>query len=77
VDNTILGIVLKPDPAGRPVTRMTRGWNRAGFKKNPARDLARENLVDLEGQRATHKTGVNPHETRYIYIYIYSKTPSF
>jgi hypothetical protein len=50
VDNTILGIVLKLDPAGRPVARMTRGWNRAGFKKNPAKDLTRKNLVNLEGQ---------------------------
>ena len=51
MDNTILGIVLKFDPAGRPVAMMTRGWNRAEFKKNPARDLARKNLVNLEGQR--------------------------
>ena len=30
-------IVLKPGPAGRPETRPTRGWNRAGLKKNRGR----------------------------------------
>jgi hypothetical protein len=39
----------RPDPAGRPGTRLTRGWNRAGFKEKSARDLARKNLVDPKG----------------------------
>jgi hypothetical protein len=37
-------IVLKPGP-----TRLTWGWNRAGFKEKSVRDLARKNPVDSEG----------------------------
>ena len=29
-------IVLKPGPAGRPGTRLTRGWNQAKLKKKPS-----------------------------------------
>ena len=64
-------IVLKPDPASRPRTRLIRGWNRAGFKKNERsqklswpNELTRQDLV---------KNRVPIH---WIFIFL-AKTTSF